>query len=178
MFNSVPQEQYDLIVGEITSPMFRNPIKNFIDQNCGSFIDVDENTFEQGALFNEFTQLIENLLFDLLTKHNLSETTFAQIAEQGLQHQTHYKYFKQLISFGDYNYFKSLMTKRNYQLIKQLECYMREKESSAKANKIQQNNSEDQDLDKAIKVSLQLADKMRRMKIIEEEELKVYTYLH
>ena len=178
MLNSIPQEQYDLIAGEITSSIFRNPIKNFIDQNCGSFIDVDENTFEQGALFNEFTQLIENLLSNLLIKYNLSETTFAQIAEKGLQHPTHYKYFKQLISFGDYNYFKSLMTKRNYQLIKQLEYFMKEKEASAKRNKIQQYNTEDQDLDKAIQVSLQLAEKMRRMKVIEEEELKVYIYLY
>ena len=55
---------------------------------------------------------------------------------------------------------------------------MKEKEASEKRNKIQQYNTEDQDLDKAIQVSLQLAEKMRRMKVIEEEELKVYIYLY
>ena len=32
---------YDYIFGKISSPEFRNPIKNFIDENCSSFIDVD-----------------------------------------------------------------------------------------------------------------------------------------
>lgn len=43
---------YDFVFGKITSPVFRNPIKDFIDDNCTYFLDMEENTFQQGALFN------------------------------------------------------------------------------------------------------------------------------
>ena len=67
---------YSYVLTKIKSPEFRNPIKDFIDENCSSFIGVDENTFEQGALFNEFTLLIENLLETLCKENNISEEMF------------------------------------------------------------------------------------------------------
>ena len=47
---------YDYIVETISSPQFRNPIKEFIDKNCESFIGIEENSFEQGKIFKEFTE--------------------------------------------------------------------------------------------------------------------------
>ena len=174
------KSQYDIILGAIRSPIFRNPIKNFIDQNCGSFMEVDENTFEQGALFNEFTQLVETSLTELLNEYHINEEIFLKISEKGLQNPGHKKYFEQLISFSDYNYFKDLMTKRNYQLIQHMENLMRGKDpAKEKATKIkQQKEREDKELKEAITLSLQMDDKMRRLQMIEEEELKVcYVYL-
>lgn len=178
------QLQYDIIVGAITSPLFRNPIKNFIDKHCGSFLDVDENTIEQGNLFTKFNQLVESLLENVLKEYGLTEESFALIAEKGLKHPQHSKYFNQLVSMGDYNYFKSIMMKRNYQLVKQLESKMQQKENAQKKGEGQVQNqrkaneesteAEKKDIEKAIKLSLQMRDKERRMEIIEKEELKVF----
>jgi hypothetical protein len=116
-----PDSIYNWITFKITSPGFRNIIKDFIDDNCSLFIDVDENTFQQGQLFNEFTQLIENLLGDLLAEGGISQEQFLAAAERGLSDKKNKKYYDQLLNFSEYNYFKSLMTKRNYQLIKKVE---------------------------------------------------------
>ena len=112
---------YNYVLTKVKSPEFRNPIKDFIDENCQIFIDVSENTFQQGALFNEFTQLIDNLLESLCKENNISEEMFLLASKKGLDDEKNKKYFEQLISFNNYNYFKSMMTKRNYQIIKMVE---------------------------------------------------------
>ena len=116
-----PDSIYKWLTFKITNPSFRNIIKDFIDDNCSLFIDIDENTFQQGQLFNEFTQLVENLLGDLLAEGGISQEQFLAAAERGLSDEKYKKYYDQLLNFADYNYFKSLMTKRNYQLIKKIE---------------------------------------------------------
>ena len=116
-----PDSIYNWLTKKITSPSFRNIIKDFIDDNCSLFIDVDENTFQQGQLFNEFTQLIENILGDLLTEGGITQEQFLTAAERGLNDKKYKKYFDQLLNFSEYNYFKKMMTKRNYQIIKKVE---------------------------------------------------------
>ena len=127
-----PDSIYNWLAKKITNPSFRNIIKDFIDDNCSLFIDVDENTFQQGQLFNEFTQLIENILGDLLTEGGITQEQFLTAAERGLNDKKYKKYFDQLLNFSDYNYFKKIMTKRNYQIIKKVEesmaMYQKEKE--------------------------------------------------
>ena len=131
-----PDSIYNWLTKKITSPSFRNIIKDFIDDNCSLFIDVDENTFQQGQLFNEFTQLIENILGDLLTEGGITQEQFLTAAERGLNDKKYKKYFDQLLNFSEYNYFKKMMTKRNYQIIKKVEESMalqqREKEIKLK----------------------------------------------
>ena len=107
---------YEYILQTIRSPEFRNPIKDFIDDNCNTFIGLEENTFEQGELHKQFVQLIDNLL-DTITKDiGITEEMFCMAAKKGLNDPKAKKYFEQLISFTNYNYFKNLMTKRNFQL--------------------------------------------------------------
>ena len=38
---------YDYILQTIRSPEFRNPIKDFIDDNCNTFIGLEENTLNK-----------------------------------------------------------------------------------------------------------------------------------
>ena len=115
---SNPDEIYKFVAKRISGPAFRNPLKNFIDENCITFIDVDENTFEQGQLFKELNQLLENLLDEVLKEGELTQEDFLKAAEKGTSDPKYKKYFNQVINFGDYNFFKSIMTKRNYQIIK------------------------------------------------------------
>ena len=76
MANNDLEWMYDYIFQAIKSPEFRNPIKDFIDDNCESFIGVDENTFQQGELHKEFINLIDNLLETLTTDIGISEEMF------------------------------------------------------------------------------------------------------
>ena len=196
-----PDSIYNWLGLKIKSPSFRNIIKDFIDDNCSLFIDVDENTFQQGQLFNEFTQLIENILGDLLTEGGITQEQFLAAAERGLNDKKYKKYFDQLLNFSEYNYFKKMMTKRNYQIIKKIEESMAlqqnekeikqkeemERKQSQNRNKTEReieeekqrrllhqflNQEEEEELQKAIQKSLELEDEKRKIAIIEEEELK------
>ena len=116
-----PDSIYNWVARKISGPSFRNIIKDFIDDNCSLFIDIDENTFQQGQIFNEFNQLLENILNDVLEEGGLSQQEFLGAAERGLTDPKYKKYFDQLLNFSDYNFFKRCMTKRNYALIKRFE---------------------------------------------------------
>ena len=119
-----PELLYNWVTKKISSPSFRNPIKNFIDLNCSTFVDIDENSFEQGQLFNELNQLLENLLQNVLEEGQITQEDFLKVAERGLEDSHYKKYFTQIINFSDYNFFKTIMTKRNYQIIQLAERQM------------------------------------------------------
>mgnify|MGYP002624864388 CR=1 FL=1 len=130
-----PDSIYNWLALKIKSPSFRNIIKDFIDDNCSLFIDVDENTFQQGQLFNEFAQLIENILGDLLIEGGITQEQFLTAAERGLNDQNYKKYFEQLLNFSDYTFFKKMMTHRNYQLIKEVEEEIEKKQKEKEIKK-------------------------------------------
>ena len=88
---------YDIVLQLIRSPEFRNPIKDFIDDNCNTFIGLEENTFEQGSLHKQFIQLIDNLL-DTVTKDlGITEEMFCLAAKKGLKEPKAKKYFQFII---------------------------------------------------------------------------------
>jgi len=134
------EELYQKISQGISGSSFRNPIKNFIDQNCSSFIDISENSIEQHRLFQEFNQMLENLLEKVLFKLQITSEDFLKAAEIGVKDPKYKKYYNQIINFGDYNFFKTIMIKRNYQLIKMAE---------------QQMKAEQDQINKALKQSLE-----------------------
>ena len=165
---------YEYVLKKVSSPEFRNKIKDFIDDNCSIFLDIEENTFQQGGLFNEFTMLVDNLLDQLCKDSNISEEMFLLAAKKGLNDEKNKKYFEQLIAFNNYNYFKSMMTKRNYQILALVEKEMEQKEKNKKliASKKQQKEINDKEMQQAIKMSLALEDEKRRIEAIEEEDLR------
>jgi hypothetical protein len=173
---------YECVVQIVRCPEFRNPIKDFIDDNCGSFIGVDENTFEQGALFKEFTTLIDNLLETLTQDIGITEEMFCLAAKRGLRDEKLKKYFEQLISFTNYNYFKNLMTKRNLYLEELAYKQMMKdkddgknkdltdeeyKELEKKAKEMEEN-----ELKAALQMSLALEEEKQKLKALEDEELE------
>ena len=187
-----PNSLYNWIAYKISCPHFRNPIKNFIDENCSTFVDIDENSFEQGQLYNEMNLLIENLLQDVLEEGQITQEDFLKAAERGIEDKKYKKYFNQIINFGNYTFFKSIMTKRNYQIIQMAEKQMnQEKEKEANENENENENlnnqernelppeiiaemieNEQSDLNEAIKQSLADEEEKRRIAIIEEEEMR------
>ena len=174
---------YEVVFQIIRSPEFRNPIKDFIDDNCGSFIGVDENTLEQGQLHKEFTQLIDNLLETLTKEFGLTEEMFCLAAKKGLQDQKAKKYFEQLISFTNYNFFKNLMTKRNFQLEELAYKQMMEDKNGDNNNNEEgemdneelerkRKEMEDNELQCALKMSLAVEEEKKKLEAIEDEELQ------
>ena len=133
-----PDSIYNWVAKKISGPSFRNIIKDFIDDNCSLFIDIEENTFQQGQIFNEFNQLLENILNDVLEEGGLTQEQFLEAAQRGLEDKKYKKYFDQLLNFGDYNFFKRCMTKRNYALIKRFEEQIAQQKEEIEEQKIQE----------------------------------------
>ena len=176
-----PESLYNWIAYKISCPEFRNPIKNFIDENCSTFIDIEENSFEQGQLFNEMNLLVENLLKEVLEEGQITQEDFLKAAERGLEDKKYKKYFTQIINFGNYTFFKSIMTKRNYQIIQMAEKQMNQENEKKKGNEgtgispevvAQMLENEQNEINEAIKQSLADEDEKRRIAVIEEEEMR------
>ena len=53
---------YDYVRQYLTSPIWRNPLLDFIEENCLLFEDQQENKFESTKIFQEFTGLSALLL--------------------------------------------------------------------------------------------------------------------
>ena len=152
---------YDLVIEIISSPEFRNPIKDFIDENCDSFVGSEENTLEQGKIFKNFIEFIDSLLESFIIEIGISEEMFILAAKKGIENpknKMHKKYILQLISFTNYLYFKNLMTKRNIQLEQQAIKMLNESNN----NKININNNLN-NVEKIVENNIQ---------IVEEEEIK------
>ena len=161
-----PDSIYNWICFKISSPAFRNIIKDYIDDNCNIFIDVDENTFQQGQLFNEFNQLLENLLGDLLVEGGITQEQFLEAAQKGLEDKHYKKYFDQILNFSDYNYFKSIMTKRNYTLIKKVEEQMDKAKKDIEKKK-------QEELERKLKIENQKKGNIKTDREIEEEKQRI-----
>ena len=174
---------YDLILQIICSPEFRNPIKNFIDENCESFIGEEENSLEQGALHKQFINLTESLLEASLKEFGITDQMFCLAAKKGLEDPENKKYFEQLIAFTNYMYFKNLLTKRNLHLeelaLKEMQSKL-ESDSSSKAKREEQiqqfeqlaKMKEEKEIAAAIQMSLALEEEKKKLQEIEDEEIK------
>ena len=176
---------YDTVLQIVKSPEFRNPLKDFIDDNCGSFIGVDENTFEQGELHKEFIALADNLLETMAQDLGITEEMFCLAAKKGLEDKKeNKKYFEQLIAFSNYNYFKNLMTKRNLHLEKiayeemmkdkQKEIPPEQKDNNEELKKLieEQNKAKNSELEYALKMSLAVEEEAKKLKELEDAELE------
>ena len=174
---------YDCVLQIVKSPEFRNPIKDFVDENCNSFIGVEENTFEQGGLHKEFIELVDNLLETLTKDIGITDEMFCLAAKKGLEDKNSKKYFEQLISFNNYNYFKNLMTRRNLYLEElAYKEMMKEKgqngdgeqltEEQLKELEQRTKEMEENELQCALKMSLAAEEELKKLKALEDEELE------
>ena len=168
MSNNLDQS-YKKFAQIITGPNFRNPIKDFMDENCTVFTEAEENTFEMGGYYNEFLKLLENLLNKIKKELNITEDQFLEIMNRGLNDPKYKRYFQQLINFNNYQYFKKIMVNRNYQIIKIIEDEMRKRRGNIKEKK--ENDEYHNQLEIAKQISLQEAEELRKLKALEEQEL-------
>ena len=181
---SNPDSIYNWVASKISGPSFRNIIKDFIDDNCSIFLDIEENTFQQGQIFNEFNQLLENILNDVLEEGGLTNEEFLAAAERGLTDQKYKKYFDQILNFGDYNFFKRCMTKRNYALIKKFEEQIAQEKKEIEEKKLEEEKEkEKQDELEAKKLQEEInkeesKEKTEREKEEERQRILLYQMLN
>ncbi len=164
---------YDLVIEIISSPEFRNPIKDFIDENCDSFVGSEENTLEQGKIFKNFIEFIDSLLASFIIEIGISEEMFILAAKKGIENpknKMHKKYILQLISFTNYLYFKNLMTKRNIQLEQQAIKLLNESNNI----NINVSNNNLNNVEKIVDNNIQIVEQEEIKKInkINEKEIK------
>ncbi len=164
---------YDLVIEIISSPEFRNPIKDFIDENCDSFVGLEENTLEQGKIFKNFIEFIDSLLASFIIEIGISEEMFILAAKKGIENpknKMHKKYILQLISFTNYLYFKNLMTKRNIQLEQQAIKLLNESNNI----NINVSNNNLNNVEKIVDNNIQIVEQEEIKKInkINEKEIK------
>ena len=164
---------YDLVIEIISSPEFRNPIKDFIDENCDSFVGSEENTLEQGKIFKNFIEFIDSLLASFIIEIGISEEMFILAAKKGIENpknKMHKKYILQLISFTNYLYFKNLMTKRNIQLEQQAIKLLNESNNI----NINVSNNNLNNVEKIVDNNIQIVEQEEIKKInkINENEIK------
>ena len=166
-----PDSIYNWVAKKVSGPSFRNIIKDFIDDNCSLFIDIEENTFQQGQIFNEFNQLLENILNDVLEEGGLTQDQFLEAAQRGLEDKKYKKYFDQILNFGDYNFFKRCMTKRNYALIKKFEEQISQQKKEIEEQRIQEEEKNKQ-LEKELEMEKEKEKELEMEKEKEKEDKK------
>lgn len=69
----------------LTSPIWRNPLLDFIEENCIIFEDAEENKFEYTKIFQEFTGLSALLLETMIEEIGISEKTLEKCIIKGIK---------------------------------------------------------------------------------------------
>ncbi len=154
---------YDYVLQFIRSPLFRNPIKNFIDENCQIFDNELENSFEHTKIHNKYMELIESLLENAMRDLGISNEKFLELAELGLDKPKDKKYFEQIINNEDYLYFKDLMYKRNIQLEQEALAVLTKNRLNLLSSKLNNSNLNDKAKSDHSKDELKLAMKISEL---------------
>jgi hypothetical protein len=128
----------------------------------------------------KFKKLIEEMLEITLIELGVNYEQFLVIANKGLDHPEDKKYFEQLIANENFLYFKNMMLKRNMQLEDQaFKLMMENDKKTAEDFKLdptwieKQKKREQNELDAAIAMSIALEEEKRRMRDMEDEDLRV-----
>ena len=162
---------YDKVVERIKGPIFRDPIREFMDENCNYFIDIDDNTPEMCNYFKSFNKLINSLREKCCKDFNITEAQFNLIAEKGLKDPKSKMYFQQLLNFEKFDYFKRIMIDRNYKILQILENEM------IKKGKFQNEVTEEDAqylkvIEQSKKTYMDEEEKKRRLEVLYDRELQ------
>lgn len=180
---------YDCIIQFIKSPSFNDPLREFIDKNCSSFDNKDENKLEHTVLHEKYKNAIEALLEFMLIDIGCNNEQFVKCAEIGLKIPEDRPYFEDIIGSDNFLYFKSKMVTRNAQLQEQAYKLMIAQENKKSQNALTHDEGynallrikENTELECAIAMSLALTEEKRNygFEVNEEDELLViYIFLY
>ena len=116
------------------SPLWKNPIVDFVEDNCYLFEEGEENRLEHTTMHNKFKSIIEKNLEAFIQDLGISAGDFIQACSLANK-QTHMKLLAQLQAADDYMLFKGMMVKRNIAINAQaLQQIHHKQDSSAQQN--------------------------------------------
>lgn len=108
------------------SPTWKNPIINFIDENCIVFEDTEENSLEYTNVHNRFKKLIDGQLEAFIQDLGIQPPDFVKACSLA-KNKIHENLVMQLLSVDDFLLFKKMMTHRNVTMNMQAVEQMRKK---------------------------------------------------
>lgn len=85
---------YEYVLQYLACPVWKAPIQQFIDQNCGEFENAEENKFEYTEIHNRFKDLVDGQLERLLSEIGVTGDQLMAVVQKGLKHKRHCKFFE------------------------------------------------------------------------------------
>ena len=107
---------YDYVRQYLSSPLWRNPLLDFIEENCLVFEDTEENKFEYTKIYQEFTGLTALLLETMIEEVGITETILEKCIIKGMKSQRDAKIFQQILLCDNFLSFKKIMVAKNKEL--------------------------------------------------------------
>lgn len=117
---------YDYVRQYLNSPLWRNPLLDFMEEHCHVFEEKEENKFEYTKIFQEFSGLTALLLESMIEEVGISEKTLEKCILKGLKIQKDAKIFKQILICDNFEAFKMNMVTKNKEL--EILCMRKEQE--------------------------------------------------
>ncbi|KAL4440973.1 hypothetical protein ABPG74_009386 [Tetrahymena malaccensis] len=169
---------YEYLLQYLTSPLWKVPIYEFLDENCIVFDDEEENKFSYTEIHNKFKKLIEGMIESLMAEIGIDEQKLLQYIEIGLKSPHHKKVFEQLLIVDNFLVFKKLMVKRNKELeLEALKEMMKNEEQepvpeNEEKLKLASMEAERAEIEHAIQMSLAAEEEIKKLHDVEDEELQ------
>ncbi|KAL4488789.1 hypothetical protein ABPG72_016442 [Tetrahymena utriculariae] len=169
---------YEYLLQYLTSPLWKVPIYEFLDENCIVFDDEEENKFSYTEIHNKFKKLIEAMIETLMAEIGIDEQKLLQYIEIGLKSPHHKKVFEQLLIVDNFLVFKKLMVKRNKELELEALKEMMKNEQQEPAPEDEENlkiasmEAERAEIEHAIQMSLAAEEEIKKLHDVEDEELQ------
>ena len=107
---------YDYMRSYLTSPIWRNPLMDFIEEHCVVFEDSEENKFEYTKIFQEFQGLTALLLESMIDEVGITESQLEKCIIRGLRRDKDSKIFKQILLCDNFEAFKKVRVQKNKEL--------------------------------------------------------------
>ncbi|KAL0583491.1 hypothetical protein ABG067_006609 [Albugo candida] len=108
---------FDFVINLFHSPEWEVPLMCFIDENCAVFDTSEENKLVYTELFQQYREILENILCTSLAEIGISVSDFADVCERcSRRNELSHAVVNQILSMDDFLIFKKLMVKRNLEL--------------------------------------------------------------
>ena len=107
---------YDFIRQYLTSPIWRNPIIDFIEEHCAVFEDTQENKFQYTKIHQEFIGLATLLIESMVEETGITEKTLEKCILKGVKSDKDRKIFQQILLCDNFMAFKKIMITKNKEL--------------------------------------------------------------
>ena len=108
----------DIIAEYLQSPVWKNPIIEFIDDNCVVFEETEENRLEYTVIHQKFKKLIETQLEAYIQDLGITSAIFVATCGKAAK-KVHRTVLQQILAVEDFLLFKQMMVNRNIQMNKE-----------------------------------------------------------